>query len=139
MRSTTTITKTTPQASVEVMINLLPIELLVQKVGISAYIRLKSQLNNPCAALNTRHLPHMQYWEKHIKEYNIKMPQTDESNKRVWKKIQCKFRQFKRRQKAPETLNIPYTLMEVKRKKEQEEDSWYTTTTNKCTHTVSKC
>ena len=35
VRSTTTITKTTPQASVEVMIDLLPIELMVQKVGIS--------------------------------------------------------------------------------------------------------
>ena len=86
VRSTTTITKTTPQASVEVMIDLLPIELMVQKVGISAYIRLKSQLNNPCAALNTRHIPHMQYWEKLIKEYNIKMPQTDECNERVWEK-----------------------------------------------------
>ena len=38
VRSTTTITKTTPQASVEVMIDLLPIELMVQKVGISAYM-----------------------------------------------------------------------------------------------------
>ena len=86
MRSTTTITKTTPQASVEVMIDLLPIELMVQKVGISAYTRLKGQLNNPCAALNTRHIPHMQYWEKLIKEYIIKMPQTDECNERVWEK-----------------------------------------------------
>ena len=59
---------------------------MIQKVGISAYIRLKSQLNNPCAALNTRHVPHMQYWEKLIKEYNIKMPQTDECNERVWEK-----------------------------------------------------
>ena len=38
VKSTTTITKTTPQASVEVMIDLLPIELMVQKVGISAYM-----------------------------------------------------------------------------------------------------
>ena len=53
VKSTTTNTKTTPKASVEVMIDLLPIELKVQKVGISANIRLKSQLNNPCSALNT--------------------------------------------------------------------------------------
>ena len=78
--------KTTPQVSVEVMIDLLPIELMVQKVGISAYIRLKSQLNNPCAAKNTRHIPYMQYWEKLLKEYNIKMPQTDECKKRMWEK-----------------------------------------------------
>ena len=69
VRSTTTFTKTTPQGSVEIMIDLLPIELMIQKVDISAYIRLKSQLSNPCAALNTRHIRHMQYWEKLIKEY----------------------------------------------------------------------
>ena len=40
-RSTTTITRNTPQASVEIMIDLMPIELIIQKTGISAYIRLK--------------------------------------------------------------------------------------------------
>ena len=43
-RSTTTITRTTPQASMEIMIDLMPIELMIQKTGISAYIRLKNQL-----------------------------------------------------------------------------------------------
>ena len=43
-RSTTTITRNTPQASVEIMIDLMPIELMIQKTGISAYIRLKNQL-----------------------------------------------------------------------------------------------
>ena len=28
----------------------------------------------------------MQYWEKLIKEYNIKMPQRDECNTRIWEK-----------------------------------------------------
>ena len=46
-RSTTTITRNTPQASVEIMIDLMPIELMIQKTGISAYIRLKSQLATP--------------------------------------------------------------------------------------------
>ena len=49
VRSTTTITKTTPQTSVENMIDLIPIDLLIQKVGISAYIRLQ-KLNTPCTA-----------------------------------------------------------------------------------------
>ena len=33
-RSTTTITRNTPQASVEIMIDLMPIELMIQKTGI---------------------------------------------------------------------------------------------------------
>ena len=47
VRSTTTITRTTPQASVEIMIDLLPIELMIQKTGISAYIRPEKQLAAP--------------------------------------------------------------------------------------------
>ena len=43
--STTTITRATPQASVEIMIDLMPIELMIQKAEISAYLRLKSQLS----------------------------------------------------------------------------------------------
>ena len=44
VRSTTTITRNTPQASMEIMIDLMPIELMIQKMGISAYIRLRKQL-----------------------------------------------------------------------------------------------
>ena len=47
VRSTTTITRNTPQASVEIMIDLMPIELMIQKSGLSAYIRLKDQLATP--------------------------------------------------------------------------------------------
>ena len=49
-RSTTTITRNTPQASVEIMIDLMPIELMIQKTGISAYIRLRGQLSVPFQA-----------------------------------------------------------------------------------------
>ena len=80
VRSTTAITKTMPQASVEMMIDLMPIDLMIQEVGISVYIRLKSQLNTPCAVLNTKHIPHMQFWEKLIAQYDIKMPNTDLCN-----------------------------------------------------------
>ena len=37
VRSTTTITKTTPQASVEIMIDLMPIELMIKNRHISLY------------------------------------------------------------------------------------------------------
>ena len=56
-RSTTTITRNTPQASIEIMIDLMPIEL--QKTGISAYIRLKTQLANPFDT-KTKTKPHLQ-------------------------------------------------------------------------------
>ena len=58
-RSTTTITRNTPQASVEIMIDLMPIELMIQKTGISAYIRLKTQLATPFDT-NTKIKPHLQ-------------------------------------------------------------------------------
>ena len=50
VRSTTTITTNTPQASVENMIDLMPIELMIQKMDISAYIRLKRQFSVPFQA-----------------------------------------------------------------------------------------
>ena len=66
--------------------DLIPIDLMIQKVGLAAYLRLKSQLNTPCAAMNVKHLPHMQYWEKLIKEYKKKMSSTDICNTRVREK-----------------------------------------------------
>ena len=67
MHSTTTITRTTPQARVKLMIDLIPIDLMIQKVELSAYLRQKSQLNAPSAAMNVKHIPHMQCWERLIK------------------------------------------------------------------------
>ena len=61
VRSTTTITRNTPQASVEIMIDLMPIELMIQKTGISAYIRLKSQLAVPFQVHGKMITPHLQY------------------------------------------------------------------------------
>ena len=67
----------TLQASAEIMIDLMHADLMIQKVGISAFLSLKNQLNTPCAALNTKHIPHMQYLEKLMARYGIKMPNTD--------------------------------------------------------------
>ena len=44
VRSTTAISRTTPQASIELMIDLIP-------MGLSAYLRIKSQLNTLCVIL----------------------------------------------------------------------------------------
>ena len=84
-RLTTTIIRTTPQASVEIMIDLMPIELVIQKSGISAYIRLKNQLATPFDTKGKTN-PHLQYWDNLITENNIATPVTDACNTRVWEK-----------------------------------------------------
>ena len=86
VRSTTTITRNTPQASVEIMINLMPIELMIQKTGISAYIRLRRQLLASFQEIGKMVTPHLQYWENLINDYNIHTPTTDACNARVWEK-----------------------------------------------------
>ena len=67
------------------MIDLIPIELMIQKTGISAYIRLKHQLATPFDT-KTKTKPHLQYWDNLLTEYNIKIPITDAFNERVWEK-----------------------------------------------------
>ena len=85
-RSTTTITRNTPQASIEIMIDLMPIELMIQKVGISAYIRLQKQLPTPFQVIGKTAKPYLHYWETLIKDYHIKIPYTDTCNVRVLEK-----------------------------------------------------
>ena len=63
----------------------MPIELMIQKTGISAYIRLKTQLANPFDT-KTKTKPHLQYWESLITELGIETPITDACNERVWEK-----------------------------------------------------
>ena len=46
---------------------------MIQKLGISAYIRLKKQLVNPVAAQNTRYIPHLHYWEKLMEDVPKKL------------------------------------------------------------------
>ena len=69
------------------MKDIMPIELMIQKDGISAYLRLKPQLEVQSAAQNKKYIPHLQYWENPIEEYKIKLPMTDLCNTRVWEKI----------------------------------------------------
>ena len=63
----------------------MPIELMIQKTGISAYTRLKDQVATPFDTKG-KGTPHLQYWENLIAEYNIKNPIIDACNSRVWEK-----------------------------------------------------
>ena len=68
------------------MIDLMLIELMIQKVGISAYIRLKIQLSTPFQTKGKMITPHLQCWENLIKYYKITTSKTDACNGRVWEK-----------------------------------------------------
>ena len=68
------------------MIDLMPIELMIQKTGISAYIRQRKQLAVPFQTTGKMVIPHLQYWVNLINDYNIMTPITDTCNTRVWEK-----------------------------------------------------
>ena len=73
------------------MIDLMPIELIIQKVGISAYIRLKSQLSTPFQTKGKMITPHLQYWENLIKDYKKTAPKNRHlQRKSLGKDIQYK-------------------------------------------------
>ena len=92
------------------MIDLMPIELMIQKTGISAYIRLKNQLATPFDTKG-KETPHLQYWENLIMDYNITPPPpiTDTCNTRVWEKTyNVNLESLKGGKKTPEALRIHY-------------------------------
>ena len=103
VRSTTTITRNTPEASVEIMIDLVPIELMTLKVGISAYIRLRGQLSVPFQINGKIVTPHLQNL---INDYSIKTPRTGTCNTRVWEKTYNVNLESLKGGKTPETLGI---------------------------------
>ena len=43
----TAIERTTPQASLEMLTNILPLDLHIKEVGMNSYVRLKPQLDTP--------------------------------------------------------------------------------------------
>ena len=59
----TAIERTTPQASLEMMTNILPLDLHIKEVGMNAYTRLKSQLDKPSSKTKTFNITHLQYWD----------------------------------------------------------------------------
>ena len=65
--SATAIEKTTPQASLEMMTNILPLDLHIKEVGMNAYVRLKPQLDKPSTKTKTFNITHLQYWNNMTK------------------------------------------------------------------------
>jgi ribonuclease HI len=90
IRSMATISRKCPQASLEVLVDLMPIDLMVKKTGLAAYCRLKRVLPSPCMYINYRNklhsTPHLQYWEDQIGKLNLNMQTTDQCEETIWEK-----------------------------------------------------
>ena len=90
VKSMTTIARSTPQASLELIVGLLPLELHIQKLGLAAKCRLQDILPPAWVNLNpNRHRfmqPHLQYWNQLGDELEIDHRSVDACGKIVWDK-----------------------------------------------------
>ena len=59
--SLTPTTRSTPQAALEILYNIIPLDLHLTKTGLKTYLRLKTQLDNP-RHTNTLQ-SHLSYWD----------------------------------------------------------------------------
>ena len=59
--SLTPTTRSTPQASLEIMYNITPLDLHLTEIGLKTYLRLKAQLDQPNHTINTQ--GHLNYWD----------------------------------------------------------------------------
>ena len=73
----TTTTRTTPQASLELIYNIPPLDLHIKETGLATYVRLQSQLNKPWTSKSTFTTPHLQYWDNMMQEALIEKVTTD--------------------------------------------------------------
>ena len=81
--SATAIEKTTPQASLEMMANILPLDLHIKEVGMNAYVRLKPQLDKPSHKTKTFNITHLQYWDNMTKNIDY---MDDRCSYVIWEK-----------------------------------------------------
>ena len=63
----TSTTRTTPQASLELMYNIPPLDIFLQEIGLMTYVRLQSQLDKPWSTTTTFSKPHLHYWDQLMK------------------------------------------------------------------------
>ena len=70
----TSTTRTTPQASLEIIYNIQPLDIYLKEMGLAAYVRLKPQLVKPWANKLTFAKPHLKYWDDVMKDAFIDDP-----------------------------------------------------------------
>ena len=66
--ATTVITKTTPQASLELIFDIMPLDLYILQTGLTTYCRIKTQLDQPWVPKKSMSTPHLHYWNQMLRE-----------------------------------------------------------------------
>ena len=66
----TSTTRTTPQASLELIYNLPPLEIYLEEIGLITYARLYPQLGKPWTSKTTFRIPHLTSWHSLLKATN---------------------------------------------------------------------
>ena len=59
----TMIERTTPQASLELIFNIIPLDLHIKEQAMQAFARIKSQLDKPWSAYKPKIKPHLRHWK----------------------------------------------------------------------------
>ena len=68
----TSIERTTPQSSFELMTHIHPLDLHIKEIALKSYIRPKAQLDKPWVPKNSFGTPHLMHWERHIESMDFK-------------------------------------------------------------------
>ena len=64
----TSTTRSTPQASLEILYNIQPLDIYLQEIGLTTYARLQTQLGKPWQSKSTFRRPHISYWNNMLRE-----------------------------------------------------------------------
>jgi ribonuclease HI len=90
IRSMATISRKCPQASLEILVDLIPVDLMVLKTGLAAYHRLKRVLPSPGMNISYKNklhsTPHLQYWESQSDSLRMNLQTTDQCEETIWEK-----------------------------------------------------
>ena len=81
----TSTTRSTPQASLELLYNIPPLDIHLQEIGLTTYARLQAPLGQPWHSKSTFKTPHITYWSNMMKEALIEVDD-DRFNSINWDK-----------------------------------------------------
>jgi ribonuclease HI len=90
IRSMATISRKCPQASLEVIVDLIPLDLVIKQQGSAAYLRLRRVLAPPVVNFTVKtkshNKPHLQHWIDLIDSWGLGMQPTDHCDEMIWEK-----------------------------------------------------
>ena len=81
----TTTTRTTPQAALEIIYNIPPLDIYLKEIGLTTYVRLRAQLENAWQSKTSFLMPHLNYWEQQMKN-SLTEVTDDRCQETIWKK-----------------------------------------------------